>query len=72
MLAIQSKNSSYFLEQIPNNTEVAMYDILPQGLKMASTFVGNSVAIQELSNPISKQFSVTSMGQMASLRPKVT
>ncbi|KAL7984407.1 hypothetical protein Chor_002977, partial [Crotalus horridus] len=57
MLAIQNKNSSYFVEWIPNNVKVAVCDIAPRGLKMASTFIGNSTAIQELFKRISEQFS---------------
>ncbi|KAB0382690.1 hypothetical protein FD755_004607 [Muntiacus reevesi] len=56
MLAIQSKNSSYFVEWIPNNVKVAVCDIPPRGLKMSSTFIGNSTAIQELFKRISEQF----------------
>ncbi|XP_035771437.1 tubulin beta chain, partial [Neolamprologus brichardi] len=48
MLNIQNKNSSYFVEWIPNNVKVAVCDIAPRGLKMAATFIGNSTAIQEL------------------------
>ncbi|NWW79861.1 TBB5 protein, partial [Climacteris rufus] len=57
MLAIQNKSSSYFVEWIPNNVKVAVCDIPPCGLKMASTFIGNSTAIQELFKRISEQFS---------------
>lgn len=56
MLAIQSKSSSYFMEWIPNNEKVAVCDIPPHGLKMSSTFIGNSIAIQELFKRISEQF----------------
>ncbi|EPY84345.1 hypothetical protein CB1_000482002 [Camelus ferus] len=56
MLAIQSKNSSYFVEWIPNNEKVAVCDIPPRGLRMSSTFTGNSTAIQELFKCISEQF----------------
>jgi len=56
MLNIQNKNSSYFVEWIPNNVKVAVCDIPPRGLKMASTFIGNSTAIQELFKRISEQF----------------
>ncbi|XP_019617554.1 PREDICTED: tubulin beta chain-like [Branchiostoma belcheri] len=48
MLNVQNKNSSYFVEWIPNNVKTAVCDIPPRGLKMAATFVGNSTAIQEL------------------------
>ncbi|KAL3040317.1 hypothetical protein OYC64_011364 [Pagothenia borchgrevinki] len=57
MLNIQNKNSSLFVEWIPNNVKVAVCDIAPRGLKMASTFIGNSTAIQELFKRISEQFS---------------
>ena len=53
---LQNKNSSYFVEWIPNNIKTAVCDIPPRGLKMASTFIGNSTAIQELFKRISEQF----------------
>ena len=56
LLNIQNKNSSYFVEWIPNNVKVAVCDIPPRGLKMAATFIGNSTAIQELFKRISEQF----------------
>ncbi|ROT61495.1 Tubulin beta-2 chain [Penaeus vannamei] len=56
MYNIQSKNSSYFVEWIPNNVKTAVCDIPPRGIKMASTFIGNSTAIQELFKRISEQF----------------
>ncbi|PIK50741.1 hypothetical protein BSL78_12380 [Apostichopus japonicus] len=56
MLNIQNKNSSYFVEWIPNNVKTAVCDIPPRGLKMSSTFIGNSTAIQELFKRISDQF----------------
>jgi len=46
MLNVQNKNSSYFVEWIPNNVKTAVCDIPPRGLKMAATFIGNSTAIQ--------------------------
>ncbi|KAH1164837.1 hypothetical protein KIL84_006146 [Mauremys mutica] len=56
MLNVQNKNSSYFVEWIPNNVKTAVCDIPPCGLKMAATFIGNSTAIQELFKRISEQF----------------
>ena len=56
MLNVQNKNSSYFVEWIPNNVKTAVCDIPPRGLKMASTFIGNSTAIQEIFKRISEQF----------------
>ncbi|KAI7690471.1 Tubulin beta chain -like protein [Sarcoptes scabiei] len=56
MLNVQNKNSSYFVEWIPNNVKTAVCDIPPRGLKMSATFIGNSTAIQELFRRISEQF----------------
>jgi len=52
----QNKNSSYFVEWIPNNIKSSVCDIPPKGLKMASIFIGNSTAIQELWKRVSEQF----------------
>ncbi|XP_046357923.2 tubulin beta chain-like [Haliotis rufescens] len=57
MLNVQNKYSSHFVEWIPNNVKTAVCDIPPNGLKMSSTFVGNSTAIQEVFKRISEQFS---------------
>ena len=59
MLNVQNKNSSYFVEWIPNNVKTAVCDIPPRGLKMSATFVGNSTAIQELFKRVSEQFTGT-------------
>ncbi|KPJ08762.1 Tubulin beta-1 chain [Papilio machaon] len=56
ILAIQNKNSSYFVEWIPNNLKVSVCDVPPRGLKMSATFIGNSTAIQEIFKRISEQF----------------
>ncbi len=56
MLNVQNKNSSYFVEWIPNNVKSSICDIPPKGLKMAATFVGNSTAIQEMFKRVSEQF----------------
>ena len=48
--------SCYFVEWIPNNVKTAVCDIPPRGLKMSSTFIGNSTAIQELFKRIGEQF----------------
>ncbi|XP_023942209.1 tubulin beta chain isoform X2 [Bicyclus anynana] len=58
MLTVQDKNSSYFVEWIPNNVKVAVCDVPPRGLKMAATFVGNTTAIQEIFKRISEQFTL--------------
>ena len=48
MWNVQNKNSSHFVEWIPNNIKAAVCDIPPKGLKMAVTFIGNPTAFQEL------------------------
>ena len=42
MIGVQNKNTSYFVEWIPNNVKSSICDIPPRGLSMASTFIGNS------------------------------
>lgn len=56
MQNVQSKNSAYFVEWIPNNVLTSQCDIAPRGLKMAVTFCGNSTAIQELFKRVNDQF----------------
>merc|ERR1712123_543353 len=57
MLDTQNKNSSYFVEWIPNNVKTAVCNIPPRGLKVSGTFIGNSTSIQELFKRVSEQFS---------------
>ncbi|KAH0818991.1 hypothetical protein GEV33_003800 [Tenebrio molitor] len=57
MYNIQDKNSSYFIEWIPNNLKSAICDIPPRGLKICATFIGNTTAIQELFKRVGEQFS---------------
>ncbi|MBA0566324.1 hypothetical protein Golob_011153, partial [Gossypium lobatum] len=56
MTNVQNKNSSYFVEWIPNNVKSSVCDIPPNGLKMSSTFVGNSTWIHEMFRRVSEQF----------------
>ncbi|KAF7290645.1 hypothetical protein MIND_01304800 [Mycena indigotica] len=56
MQNVQSKNSAYFVEWIPNNVLTAHCDIAPRGFKMAVTFIGNTTCIQELFKRVSDQF----------------
>ncbi|KAI4164741.1 MAG: hypothetical protein LQ342_001716 [Letrouitia transgressa] len=58
MRNVQNKNASYFVEWIPNNVQTALCSIPPRGLKMSSTFIGNSTSIQELFKRIGDQFTV--------------
>lgn len=57
MRNVQNRNSSYFVEWIPNNVQTALCSIPPRGLKMSATFVGNSTAIQDIFKRIGDQFS---------------
>ncbi|RMJ26535.1 hypothetical protein PHISP_02582 [Aspergillus sp. HF37] len=57
MRTIQNRNSNYFVEWIPNNVQTTFCSVPPRGLKMASTFVGNSTSIQELFRRVEHQFS---------------
>jgi len=58
MMSVKNKNSSYFVEWIPNNIKSSICDIPPKNLKMAATFMGNSTSIQELFRRINEQFTV--------------
>jgi len=58
MLNVQNKNSSYFVEWIPNNIKSSVCDIPPKGLKMSTTFIGNSTAIQEMFKRVAEQFTL--------------
>merc|ERR1712238_544455 len=54
MMNMVDKNSSYFVEWIPNNLKASICDIPPQNMKMSSVFVGNSTAIQEAWNRVAE------------------
>jgi tubulin beta len=56
MLYVQSKNSNYFVEWIPNNIKSSVCDIAPAGQKITATFLANSTAIQSLFKRVSDQF----------------
>merc|ERR1712115_671857 len=56
MLNVQNKNSSYFVEWIPNNIKSSICDVPPKGLKMAVTFLGNTTAIQDMFKRVAEQF----------------
>ncbi|ETO00283.1 tubulin beta chain [Reticulomyxa filosa] len=56
MLNVQNKNSSYFVEWIPNNIKSSVCDIPPRGLKMSVTFLGNTTAIQDMFKRVGEQF----------------
>ncbi|GJN78653.1 tubulin beta chain [Purpureocillium lilacinum] len=56
MRNLQRKNSAYFVEWIPNNIQTSSCSVPPPGLKMSSTFIGNSTAIQEIFKRVGEQF----------------
>jgi tubulin beta len=57
LLNIVNKNSSYFVEWIPNNVKASVCNIPPADLPISGTFIGNTTAVQELWKRISDQFS---------------
>ncbi|KND88023.1 Tubulin beta-2 chain [Tolypocladium ophioglossoides CBS 100239] len=56
MRKAQDRNSSYFVDWIPHNVQTALCAVPPKGLKMSSTFVGNSTAIQDIFKRVGEQF----------------
>merc|ERR1719201_2247668 len=45
MLNVQNKNSSYFVDWIPNCVATSVCDVPPKGYKMSVAFAGNCTAI---------------------------
>jgi len=58
MLNVQIKNSAYFVEWIPNNIKTSICDVPHKGLKMSTTFIGNSTSIQEMFKRVAEQFTL--------------
>merc|ERR1712043_86751 len=58
MVNVQNKNSSYFVEWIPNNIKSSVCDVPPANLKMAVTFLGNSTSIMEMFKRVIEQFTL--------------
>merc|ERR1712186_47468 len=58
MVNVQNKNSSYFVEWIPNNIKSSVCDIPPKNLKMSVTFLGNSTSIMEMFKRVIEQFTL--------------
>ena len=58
ILNIREKNQDYFVHWIPRSVMIGMCDIPPRGLKMSSSFIGNTTAIKEVIERIFKQFSL--------------
>jgi tubulin beta len=58
MVNVQNKNSSYFVEWIPNNIKSSVCDVPPSNLTMAVTFLGNSTSIMEMFKRVIEQFTL--------------
>jgi tubulin beta len=58
MVNVQNKNSSYFVEWIPNNIKSSVCDVAPANLTMAVTFLGNSTSIMEMFKRVIEQFTL--------------
>lgn len=56
MLRVQTKNSGYFVDWIPNNVQSSVCSVPPRGLDMSATFIANSTSIQGLFRRIGDQF----------------
>ncbi|POR36870.1 Tubulin beta-2 chain [Tolypocladium paradoxum] len=56
MRKARERNSPYFVAWLPNNVQTALCAVPPKGLKMSSTFVGNSTAIQDIFKRVGEQF----------------
>jgi tubulin beta len=56
MLNVRSKNSSYFVEWIPDNIKTTMCDVAPRGLPMSAVILGNCTAVESLFTRILRQF----------------
>ncbi|GKD57459.1 putative beta-tubulin, partial [Tanacetum coccineum] len=69
MINVQNKNSSYFVEWIPNNVKSTVCDIPPTGLKMASTFIGNStIDSGDVRRRLQSQDATADEGRVLSIR----
>jgi len=58
MVNVQNKNSSYFVEWIPNNIKSSVCDVAPANLAMSVTFLGNSTSIMEVFKRVIEQFTL--------------
>jgi len=58
MVNVQNKNTSYFVEWIPNNIKSSVCDVAPANLKMSVTFLGNSTSIMEMFKRVIEQFTL--------------
>lgn len=57
MHKVQTRNSTDFVEWIPNNVQTAVCSVPPIDVDMSATFIGNSTSIQQLFKRVGDQFS---------------
>ncbi len=55
--SLKDKNSSSFVEWIPNSIKTTACNVAPEGLDLSGTFVGNNSAISEIFSRVASQFS---------------
>ena len=58
MREIHQRYAPYFVEWIPNHITTSGSSVAPAGSPMATTFLGNSTAIQDVFSRVSEQFEV--------------
>lgn len=58
MREIHQRYAPYFVEWIPNNITTSVSSVAPAGSPMATTFLGNSTAIQDVFQRVSEQFEI--------------
>jgi len=58
MANVQRRNSSHFVEWIPNNIKSTICDVPPSNMKMAATFLGNSTSIMQVFKRVIQQFTI--------------
>jgi len=58
VLSMLNKNSSQFVEWIPNNVKSTMCNVPPKGMKLSGTFLANTTAIREVFKRVHDQFSL--------------
>ena len=56
ILDVQNKNSSYFVEWIPNNVKLGFCSYPARNIRLSGLMLGNSTAIQEVYKRLAEQF----------------
>ena len=56
MCEMPQRYQPFFVEWIPNNITTSVASVAPEGTPMATTFLGNNTAIQEVFSRVSEQF----------------